>query len=153
MLPMGIIQCVCHKHQARPMPFLLHNSGLQPATNRTRGKICVQAVTELRQEVQNLDPAHCSDAVILPLYAALPPDQQVLPFCCCPLKFCRALPHLPLCACVSHYTAAQIRPLANVLVTPQKRTHLKVTKAGQLPRCGRLTIDAACAVRGAVSCL
>lgn len=37
----------------------------------------LQAVSELRQEVQNLDPEHCSDAVILPLYAALPPDQQV----------------------------------------------------------------------------
>ena len=37
----------------------------------------MQAVSQLRQEVQGLDPELCGDAVVLPLYAALPPDQQV----------------------------------------------------------------------------
>lgn len=37
-----------------------------------------------------MDPEECGDAVVLPLYAALPPDQQVsLAFVLSPFQACR----------------------------------------------------------------
>lgn len=37
----------------------------------------MQAVSKLKDEVAGMDPEECGDVVVLPLYAALPPDQQV----------------------------------------------------------------------------
>ena len=36
-----------------------------------------QAVNKLKDEIAGLSEEECGDAVVLPLYAALPPDQQV----------------------------------------------------------------------------
>lgn len=37
----------------------------------------LQAVTKLKDDIAGMDEEECGDAIVLPLYAALPPDQQV----------------------------------------------------------------------------
>ena len=39
--------------------------------------VFVQAVTKLKDEIAGFSEEECGDALVLPLYAALPPDQQV----------------------------------------------------------------------------
>lgn len=41
---------------------------------------CLQAVSTLQQEVAAMDESECGDVIVLPLYASLPPDQQVQSF-------------------------------------------------------------------------
>ena len=38
---------------------------------------CMQAVQKLKDMVQGLSEDICGDVIVLPLYAALPPEQQV----------------------------------------------------------------------------
>ena len=39
--------------------------------------LLAQAVSTLQQEVAAMDESECGDVIVLPLYASLPPDQQV----------------------------------------------------------------------------
>lgn len=40
--------------------------------------VFLQAVKKLKDEIAGMDEQECGDALVLPLYAALPPDQQVI---------------------------------------------------------------------------
>ena len=62
-------------------------AGVTPAAGRRRQSkprgaltlscFSVQAVSLLQREVAAMDEGECGDVIVLPLYASLPPDQQV----------------------------------------------------------------------------